>query len=575
MPLQNAFRVFSLLLASMLFLTPICFGENFAKAQKGNWFVGLEGSNTGPGSFEEPFADIAHAISVAADGDTVFVLAGQYSGEGFQDLVVEEKGLVIAGWGEETRPQIQIEAGHVGIEYVMENGESGGVVQSIHFIGGDPAVSFEMNQPSSVDNCRFENCEIGVLFKHEPGGSISNCQFVGCSKGIYADGAFEVQMCSFVDGGDGLDIRHWLELGFYDYGHGQVLNSVFRGMARGVYTEYGPNYCNFYNCEFYDVGMVGNGRYAIYDSLVKRGGGIFCEGTALVNNCVIDSCGTAISMVTTVGSHFPNVQVNGSEIRNCGQIACGSGIEYETPELFFDDCIFANNNGGLAVNSYNLIVEITNSLFLSNKGSLFICPDPAHYIIKNNTFFGDRESPIHIPDLFYGDNPDRLIIENNIFAFSFRPAISIGYSGGLHTISNNVFFKNFGGSLVGDDDPVGSLGNLYADPRFCQLDVDEPTLAADSICLPANHPSGLLIGASEMGCSEAFEFTEIYVSSDAESNGIGASPESPIGNIDVALDFLDPGGSVNFLEGTYESALQINKPLTFKAHSGDPALRPH
>ena len=41
-------------------------------------YVGLEGSDTGSGTLEEPFATITHGISVLNPGDTLFVLAGRY-----------------------------------------------------------------------------------------------------------------------------------------------------------------------------------------------------------------------------------------------------------------------------------------------------------------------------------------------------------------------------------------------------------------------------------------------------------------------------------------------------------------
>ena len=41
-------------------------------------FVGLEGNDSNPGTIEEPFSTISHAISVIGPGDTILVLSGRY-----------------------------------------------------------------------------------------------------------------------------------------------------------------------------------------------------------------------------------------------------------------------------------------------------------------------------------------------------------------------------------------------------------------------------------------------------------------------------------------------------------------
>jgi hypothetical protein len=69
-------------------------------------------------------------------------------------------------------------------------------------------------------------------------------------------------------------------------------------------------------------------------------------------------------------------------------------------------------------------------------------------------------------------------------------------------------FGNSGGDWVG---PIagqdGVNGNFSDWPRFCDPDNDLFTLAADSPCLPENHPHGYscggFIGAFDLGCGPA------------------------------------------------------------------------
>jgi len=65
------------------------------------------------------------------------------------------------------------------------------------------------------------------------------------------------------------------------------------------------------------------------------------------------------------------------------------------------------------------------------------------------------------------------------------------------------FFGNSGGDWVaGYTGWTALFGNFSANPCFCDLDGGELTLAADSYCLPGNHPWGCdsLVGAQAVSC---------------------------------------------------------------------------
>jgi hypothetical protein len=50
------------------------------------------------------------------------------------------------------------------------------------------------------------------------------------------------------------------------------------------------------------------------------------------------------------------------------------------------------------------------------------------------------------------------------------------------------------------DYPVGSGGNIEADPLFCNWENGDFGLLPDSPCLPENNECGVLIGADDAGC---------------------------------------------------------------------------
>jgi len=59
------------------------------------WYVSTTGSDENDGSVDFPFATIQHGILYAADGDTVIVKEGIYSGDGNRDLDFDGKTIVV------------------------------------------------------------------------------------------------------------------------------------------------------------------------------------------------------------------------------------------------------------------------------------------------------------------------------------------------------------------------------------------------------------------------------------------------------------------------------------------------
>jgi hypothetical protein len=542
--------------------------SNFGGENEGPWFVGETGNDLYSGTFDFPFATLSHAIARAADGDTIFVLPGEYSGPGFQDLIIQNKGIVFSGYDPNSFPRLLIDSGHSAISFIFSNS----AVRNIQISGGETGFHFE-HSDGMVEFCRFSDVGVSVFVDDDSGCQVLGSVFDGCNTGVKfsLSGVLDVISCSFTQVRVGIyglmlyprSMTKSLRTG------ASIYDTIFTDCGAGADCsplEFYPFF--FQSCQFSNVTVPCTKEGSFCDSVFKNCGGFSVGmegyGTLSIYNCVIDSCGTAFTLYND-----GTIRVNNTTVKNCTKIASFVEGFATEPSLYIDGCLLVGNDDGVTVDGYFARFEMTSTLFAFNNGSIQTSNHPyLHVRILDNTFFANLNWPVDFENIYnIGGGAN---IQRNIFAYSHAPAIRLG-GGGAVSISNNVFFKNHGGSLIGGDDPVGTNGNLYADPRFCQLDVEEPTLAADSICLPANHPSGLLVGASEMGCSEAFEFTDIYVSPDTVSNGIGASPESPIGNIDVALDFLDPGGAVNFLEGTFEKALQINKPLTLKSHSGDPA----
>jgi len=61
-------------------------------------------------------------------------------------------------------------------------------------------------------------------------------------------------------------------------------------------------------------------------------------------------------------------------------------------------------------------------------------------------------------------------------------------------------FGNMDGDYIGIPDQTGQNGNISEDPRFCDAEAGDFTLAANSPCLPANNDCGVQMGAHPEGC---------------------------------------------------------------------------
>jgi len=65
-------------------------------------------------------------------------------------------------------------------------------------------------------------------------------------------------------------------------------------------------------------------------------------------------------------------------------------------------------------------------------------------------------------------------------------------------------YGNVGGDWVGCiADQYGVDGNFSEDPLFCDLTIDDFTLASNSPCLPEGNDCHVLIGAHGEGCEES------------------------------------------------------------------------
>jgi hypothetical protein len=90
--------------------------------------------------------------------------------------------------------------------------------------------------------------------------------------------------------------------------------------------------------------------------------------------------------------------------------------------------------------------------------------------------------------------------ENSVIAFGTGGAALESY-GDDATLTCCDLYGNEGGDWVGNiADQFGESGNIALDPRFCDADGGDWSLAEDSPCAPEANPACELIGAWPVGC---------------------------------------------------------------------------
>ena len=208
----------------------------------------------------------------------------------------------------------------------------------------------------------------------------------------------------------------------------------------------------------------------------------------------------------------------------------GGGVACATNDLVINDCIFAENIGGVEdATSLSLAggmacvqssPQISASLFRGNQvsatpitlpseppiaGGLALLHSSAS--VSSCTFEGNlvpdagRQSIAGGISVAGNSSP---VFSNDIIAFS---PVGVGIACdevGTVTLTCCDIFGNGGGDWIGCiEDQLGVEGNIHLDPLFCgELNPGDPfSLANTSPCAPEANPSCGIIGAFPVGCT--------------------------------------------------------------------------
>ncbi len=245
-------------------------------------------------------------------------------------------------------------------------------------------------------------------------------------------------------------------------------NHTYGSSGGGVYVN---NYCNpvFVSCVFES------------NTALSSGGGLYCStnSQAMIRRCEFFSnqCSTGFGG----GLAFNNTGL--PVVRGC----------------WFEGNASGDQGGGLG--SWQTDATILNSVFVNNlattSGGAYYSQDAEDDFFRC-TFLKNRS--LGEGSVYYAWQNGLPTFTDCIFAFS-QPTggrASTFYCDG--TTSPQVVYCCSYGNPDGDTPCGDVMFSIESDPLFCDITRDDPTLAANSPCMPAGNPWGRSIGAYDQGC---------------------------------------------------------------------------
>ncbi|MBN2170263.1 MAG: right-handed parallel beta-helix repeat-containing protein [Candidatus Krumholzibacteriota bacterium] len=450
-------------------------------------------------------------MDAAADGDTVMLADGTYTGEGNRDLetywrltlcsqsgnpdaciidcegdgpewhdcfsffgtscVCRIEGLTITrGWTSGV-----VKGGNLAIAHCVF---SGNLAPCVHCLS-----VYETEYTLDIEDCRFEDNEgTGVVFGFGT-LAMTGCRLERNPGAMYLgpDCAATLTGCTFADntadhGGAITLFECDLTCDQCEFDGNVATNKGGALKASGEVSVHMLG-CLFSGNEAWESGGVADIRTSTTISLIV-------EGCDFIDNFAHDNGGAFVldgilssASVAFTGCRF----LENYSLQNGGAIVAVGGFTID-----LEDCLFVSNTGGLdggALYSVSSDVAVENYVFIDNDaqdGAALYCSGGAQATLARTILASNRDVAVYCSDQ-YGDS-EAVLSCCDVF----------GNTGG-----------DWEGCLAGQ---LGLDGNFSADPQFCGVPGSGNFhLQSDSPCAPGNHPGGAdcgLIGALPVGCDD-------------------------------------------------------------------------
>ncbi|MFC1572207.1 Ig-like domain-containing protein [Candidatus Eisenbacteria bacterium] len=263
----------------------------------------------------------------------------------------------------------------------------------------------------------------------------------------------------------------------------------------------------------------------VIDGEGSGGGFVFNSGVtsdAVVQGFTLTGHDTGRAL-TIAGGDYP-VIINCVIIHNDLSTGSGGGVLIQASSPTFVGCVFAENScsahgGGILIDGG--APSFTGCMIVGNhaqgRGGGLSIGNSADVALLSCTVTGNRADLAQASFRGGGlmvEGGANVLLERTII-WGNRADLGDDLFGVTGTTSNVVCSDVDAGGFMGGGSIVYGPNTIYDDPHFCRPAYCRElpwtdgtyTLAANSPCLPANSPCGLLIGAGEEGCSPVVVWT--------------------------------------------------------------------
>lgn len=524
---------------------------------------------------------IQGGIDAAADGDTVSIDPGTYSGSGNENILVTGKSLYIIGDAGAETTIIDLGGSSDGfdIEYNFETPFDSVVIIGLTIRNGNRAVFIDPVLYQSfgtvkIYDCRFYNNTTAIdkdefAKKRRPGKDKRASQYdsLFVSNSIFSDNVNGIILYGNSDQGS------W----------GKIDSSTFTGHDQAILTVTSfSTILNVYRSVFDGNNTALKGPFSGYDLEIRNNGvAVYgrCDFISIYDDIYLENCILEGNLDTVFHAGAGTHVVGSDIINNDGELFAGTFSNSEAiSALDFENCLISNNgpvtplrghlsfdsvtytyNDGLIFDHFFGDGQFRNSLLAKNNSDCI-------RIIYNDQLAPDvRSAPIEITNttiadnngsgLIYIDVPSGPIdISNSIFADNSEYGIKVDTSvlQPEYTIACSNFYGNGMGDYEEMENQTGSNDNISSDPYFCDAPADNYGLDICSSCIPENSGCGQLIGAFDLACSGTVHCGSIwYIATDGDDlNGTGAA-SNPFATIQKGIDAAAEGDTVLIAPGIY------------------------
>jgi predicted outer membrane repeat protein len=424
---------------------------------------------------------IQDAVNAAANGDTIFLVAGTYRGTGNRDVDYQGKAITITRYASTQTPVIDCEGTesewHRG--FILHSGEGpGSVLDGVTIINGRECNSYGGFAPPSpkavlLGGSRAEydtHMSGGAILAREAAPTIRNCTFrdnsvtgAGGAVACESEGETAILDCRFT---------HNSATGFFD--GADHVDGCGGGLAA--------------------LGRVRGDGCVFYDNSADVGAGMAGQGAwGQLHRCTF---------------HFNDAADGGGAL----------SIELSPNFLDLTECTFTANTApaGAGVEMFGGLARMRECTFVGNSsfhdGGAIRCADSGGWDghsgleMTNCTLHFCCAGTGHGGGLFLEDAPT-VTIEKTIIAYGCKEAVYCDPSmTTTPTLSCCDLYGNSGGDWVGCvASQNGVNGNFAADPMFCDMNHWDLTLHTASPCAPGGSPDACgLIGSKDVACGPAW-----------------------------------------------------------------------